>query len=180
MADSPLSSRERILKAASELALEAGAGNLSLDAVAARAGLSKGGLLYNFPSKAKLLEAVVEDHLAQFQAELAREEACRDGHANALASAYLAVVRRKHEFREGPPAGLLAAMAENPEFLDPVRRFNRAFLDRIADARPANREAALIAFMAIEGLRSSELLGIDVLTPEERAAVLESLTKLLA
>lgn len=42
------SSREKILAAAAELADIVGPGNISLDAVAQRAGVSKGGLLYNF------------------------------------------------------------------------------------------------------------------------------------
>lgn len=175
----PTSTRERILRAASELALQTGPGNLSLDAVAARAGLSKGGLLYNFPTKAKLLEAVVEDHLAAFEAELAREEKLRDGDANALASAYLAVVRRELGFKKGPPAGILAAMAEDPSFMEPVRRFNRAFLDRIAATGMDDRDTALVAFLAVEGLRLTQLIGIDVMTEEERGAVLERLNTIL-
>lgn len=171
--------RERILKAASELAYEAGPGNLSLDAVAARAGLSKGGLLYNFPSKASLLEALVENHLAEFETELAREEACRESGANALASAYVAVLRRKHEIHQEPPAGVIAALAENPGFLDPIRRFNRSFLNRIVAAEEGDKRLALIAFLAMEGLRTSQLMGIDVMTPAERGAILDSLEDLL-
>ena len=48
--------------------------HLSLDAVARRAGLSKGGLLYTFPTKAKLLEALVEQHVAEFDESLRKEE----------------------------------------------------------------------------------------------------------
>ena len=66
------SSRQRILEAAEALAREQGPGNISLDAVAARAGLSKGGLLYNFPTKAKLLEALVEMHIERAEAALAQ------------------------------------------------------------------------------------------------------------
>ncbi|TIV96394.1 MAG: TetR family transcriptional regulator, partial [Mesorhizobium sp.] len=40
-------SREKILAAAADVAREAGPGSLSLEAVASRAGVSKGGLLYN-------------------------------------------------------------------------------------------------------------------------------------
>src|SRR5215212_6184568 len=54
------SSRERILDAAAELVREVGAGRLTLDAVAERAGLSKGGLLYNFPTKEALLQGMLE------------------------------------------------------------------------------------------------------------------------
>lgn len=53
------SSRERILDAASELVRELGAARLTLDAVAERAKLSKGGLLYNFPNKDALLLAML-------------------------------------------------------------------------------------------------------------------------
>ena len=56
-------SREKILAAAADVARESGPGNLSLDAVAQRAGVSKGGLLYNFPTKAKLMQALVEHYL---------------------------------------------------------------------------------------------------------------------
>lgn len=166
------------MKAASELAFEIGPGNLSLDAVAARAGLSKGGLLYNFPSKAKLLEAVVEEHLVQFRKDLESEIEARRGSPNPLASAYLSLVSSKPEFENGPPSGLLAAMAENPDFMEPVRRFNREMLDRIA-ASPGAPSMALIALLAVEGLRLTQLLGTDVLTADERANALDALAKLL-
>ena len=40
--------------------VKTGAGKLTLDAVAERAGLSKGGLLYNFPTKDALLQAMIQ------------------------------------------------------------------------------------------------------------------------
>jgi AcrR family transcriptional regulator len=43
--------RERILEAAYTVAERSGAAALTLDAVAAEAKVSKGGLLYHFPSK---------------------------------------------------------------------------------------------------------------------------------
>ncbi len=63
-------SRDKILAAAAEVAREAGPGSLSLDAVASRAGVSKGGLLYNFPTKAKLMQGLVEDYLRDFEQAL--------------------------------------------------------------------------------------------------------------
>src|SRR3954454_9447968 len=59
------STRERILDSASELVREVGSGRLTLDAVAERAGLSKGGLLYNFPSKDALLQGMLERLIAE-------------------------------------------------------------------------------------------------------------------
>ena len=54
--------RDRILAAAMAVAKESGAGRLSLDAIARRAGVSKGGLLYHFPKKDALMRALVRAH----------------------------------------------------------------------------------------------------------------------
>src|SRR3954470_23063844 len=62
-------SRDRILDAAGEIVGEVGAGKLTLDAVAQRAGLSKGGLLYNFPSKDALLSGMLERMIGESVAE---------------------------------------------------------------------------------------------------------------
>lgn len=51
--------RDRILDALEALLLDGGLSQFTLDAVAERAGVSKGGLLYHFPSKAALLSAMV-------------------------------------------------------------------------------------------------------------------------
>jgi AcrR family transcriptional regulator len=51
--------RDRMLDAAETVVVRQGIANLTLDAVAAEAGLSKGGLLHHFPSKDRLIEAMV-------------------------------------------------------------------------------------------------------------------------
>ncbi|WP_114948026.1 TetR/AcrR family transcriptional regulator [Microvirga calopogonii] len=63
------SSREKILDAAAELVSEIGSGRLTLEAVAERAGLSKGGLLYNFPTKDALLQAMIQRLVDEVSAE---------------------------------------------------------------------------------------------------------------
>jgi AcrR family transcriptional regulator len=54
------SARDRILDAFEELLTEQSERAATLDAVAARAGVSKGGLLYHFASKDALVEGVLE------------------------------------------------------------------------------------------------------------------------
>lgn len=51
--------RDRILDALEKLLLVNGVAQVTLEAVAAQAGVSKGGLLYHFPSKEALLAAMV-------------------------------------------------------------------------------------------------------------------------
>ena len=56
----PSDARDRILNAAEERLLAAGPGGLVLDAIAADAGVSKGGLLYHFGSKEALVAGLCE------------------------------------------------------------------------------------------------------------------------
>lgn len=164
------SSRDNILLAADELAHELGPGNLSLDAVAQRAGVSKGGLLYHFPSKAKLLEALVEHHIEAFDTTLAQKEKARGDAPGGLLAAYLELVIADFDRKQPPPSGILAAMAENPDFMAPVRQYNRALLDRLK-ANASNETVALLLFLALEGMRAMQIFGLDVLTLAERDQV---------
>lgn len=53
------STRDRILDALQDILIEEGNAAVTLEAVAAAAGVSKGGLLYHFPSKAALLTGLI-------------------------------------------------------------------------------------------------------------------------
>lgn len=169
--------RGRILAAAQELAREVGPGNLSLDAVAARAGVSKGGLLYHFPSKNRLMRALVEDFLGRFDAALRDGE--NAGRANSATFAYLDEFSRDRCRGAPPPTGLLAAFAEDPGMLDPVRERERDFLDRIR-ANAADPDLATAAFLVVQGVRSMELLNVKVATEAEIEGVMSRLRGLLA
>lgn len=170
--------RDRILHAAEELAWESGPGGMSLDAVARRAGVSKGGLLYHFPSKARLLEALVEDFVREFDAELSAREQAAKGAPDSIARAYLEMFAQEHKCRRPPPSGLLAAMVEGEKFLDPVRRFQRVFLDRMK-AGASDPATAIVVYLAIQGIKSMDLLTIDTLDKDEIATVLKKLGDLL-
>jgi AcrR family transcriptional regulator len=64
------SKRDHILDALEDELLDAGPETPSLEAVAARAAVSKGGVLYHFPSKDALLEALLRRWVARAEAEL--------------------------------------------------------------------------------------------------------------
>jgi AcrR family transcriptional regulator len=68
----PLETKDRLLHAATEFIATSGAANLTLDAVAAAAGISKGGLLHHFPTKHALLRGVIGQVATFFKARLER------------------------------------------------------------------------------------------------------------
>lgn len=169
-------SHDRILNAAAELAVSEGAAHLSLDAVAARAGVSKGGLLYNFPNKAALMQGLVERFIELFRSEI--EESAGEGHAGRLAPTYLSIVLRNLDEKLPRSSGLLAVLAENPCMMEPVKAFHRDLLDRLLD-EASDPGAVLVLFMVLEGLRAQRLLGTDILEPEERSILLVRINSLL-
>ena len=71
--------RERLLDAFESLLIEHGARAATLDAVAAAAGVSKGGLLYHFPSKAALAQGQRERLAALGDADVEAMRAAPEG-----------------------------------------------------------------------------------------------------
>ncbi|MEV4099091.1 TetR/AcrR family transcriptional regulator [Nonomuraea sp. NPDC049649] len=65
--------RGELLDAAEELLSEQGSTALTLSAVADRAGVSKGGLLYHFSTKEALIKAMVERLIEEFDALIAAQ-----------------------------------------------------------------------------------------------------------
>ena len=65
-------------------------------------------------------------------------------------------------------------MAEDPDFLDPIKAFKRRLLDRLKAETP-DLAGVLTAYLVLEGLRSQKLFESDVLSDRERDLVLKSL-----
>ena len=115
------------------------------------------------------MEALVEDFLSHFDAALSAEE--KTGRPDAAIRAYVAQFLSARKCGTPPPSGLLAALAEDPGMLDPVRRHERDFLNRIR-ANASDPQMATLAFLAIQGLRSMELLNTQVLDRADEAALM--------
>ncbi len=173
-------SRERIIDAAIDLCCAQGVRHLSLDAVAERAGLSKGGLLYNFNSKSALLQAMVARHMDLL--ESAKAEALDligdDGKPNVRVRAYLLAIRELISSENNAPTGFLAAVAEEPELLDPARDHHMQFVREIV-GESESPGLALYAFAAVEGMRNMRLLGLSPFSEEDLAIHLDRLITLL-
>lgn len=78
MARPPLA-RERVLDAYEALLIDDGERAATMDAVAAAAGVSKGGLLYHFPSKAAMESAYIERMLRLADEDIASLRSAPDG-----------------------------------------------------------------------------------------------------
>jgi AcrR family transcriptional regulator len=168
-------SREKILAAAADVARESGPGSLSLDAVASRAGVSKGGLLYNFPTKAKLMQGLVEGYLREFEQALESAQA-NDKDENPLA-VYIRLSANDCEEKQPSASWIFSAIAEDPDFMTPIKTFKRQLFERLKDETP-DLKSMLVCYLAIEGLRSMNLFNSDVLSKDERQLLVASLLEI--
>jgi AcrR family transcriptional regulator len=173
------SSREKVLDAAAELVSEIGSGRLTLDAVSERAGLSKGGLLYNFPTKDALLQGMIQRLVDEVSAERealrGQAEPGRNLEARLCTAALLKL--RKGRTRE-VASGMLAASAENPRLLDPVREVIKATLENLK-ATSDDLDATLVGWLAIEGLNSLVMHDLNPFSEEEHERVVQAVNRLL-
>ncbi|MEN6615823.1 MAG: TetR/AcrR family transcriptional regulator [Syntrophorhabdus sp.] len=172
------SSYDIIIDAAETVVIEAGASHLTLDAVAAKAGVSKGGLLHHFPNKHALLIAMVDrqidKHVAARQKIL---ETLPEGSSRELKSFVLAVKNRDpRHYNLG--ASLSAAVAHDPHLNEPVRKVVKDTYATVTKGSLPFEKASMIA-LAAEGLRLLEMLNISPFTNTQRAKVLDHLVRLV-
>jgi AcrR family transcriptional regulator len=170
--------RSNLLKAANALLLEQGATALTLEAVAARAGVSKGGLLYHFPSKDALIEGMVERYLADFEARIDAQLINIDQPtAVQWARAYITASLEPDPEGMAVSAALLAAVAVNLNLLQPMQtRYAvwQAKLDALSDP-----STVWLIRLALDGLWITDLLLIAPPTLDQRHILCQRLLMLL-
>lgn len=176
------SSRAAILDAAMALVYEIGAKHLTLDAVAARAGVSKGGLLYHFPSKEDLLTGMVQRHIDELMADpeiLGRLRSRQPG----LGLKALVECRMEADSdaaKRETASCIIAAAAERPGLLEPVRKFYRDVWAGVAKtADPDTMPGLMLGWFALEGLFMLELLEISPAGEELRQKLIAAALALL-
>lgn len=171
--------RERLLAAARETIAGHGLGGLTLDAVARAAGMSKGGLLHHYRSKDALVEAVLRQLLADFEACVERYYAAEAASPPRAGRWLRAYVRASFE-DEGPPMELLLtlmnALSEQAGLLTLLHDDMNRWQDRLSkDGVPAAR--ATIIRQAADAAWLDRLTGVQP-TPELRRDVLAELLRL--
>jgi AcrR family transcriptional regulator len=171
------SSKTRILDAAERVVTRDGAAHLTLDAVAAEVPLSKGGVLYHFPSKDDLIRGMIARLQELFEREmerLAAEDPCPIGRrTRAYLNTSFSLEPSEFSVRVGQVAApLIAAVATNPVLLEPVWERGKA-IDATLLQDGIDPARAMLVRLAADGLWLNRAFGVPPLDADlERQVIM--------
>lgn len=154
----------QIISAALNVAADHGAGKVTLDAVAKASGLSKGGLLYHFPSKEALIIAMVQQLIDETEAS---RLALMQQDVNVLAAVIKAHANFSAQVKGNTAMAILAAAAEQPALLAPVLAIGKKVLHEVIAACGEDPEV-LMLLVASEAMIFQEVLNISPLSIEQK------------
>jgi len=170
--------RKAILEAANHIVLEQGVDRLTLEAAAAAAGVSKGGLLYHFPNKEALIVGMIQSYLERFTTDF-NFSAEKDPPAAAgrWTRAYLETTFADNERIPRLSSGLLAAIATDPSLLTPLQQ---TFADWVGHLSQDGIDpvTATIIRLAADGVWLVELFGLNTPDAVMKARVMETLLEM--
>jgi AcrR family transcriptional regulator len=170
--------RNVILDAAETVVATMGVANLTFEEVARAASVSKGGVLYHFPTKEALTEAMIERFISRF--DTAVEEAAASDSApigrniRAYVRATMGEPPLTGELFDRANGAITAALANFPERLEPVRQ-QSARSQRLIEDDTLDPIFATIVRLAIDGMWLAENFNLMRFDPNLKAAVGERL-----
>lgn len=170
--------KQALIAAALSLVAEQGYSALTLDGVGQAAGVSKGGVLYHFPTKDALVVAMIEQLAIGLDAAQPDDLGGDPKVPGAAARAYLESIMRPTEPAEHRATfAMLAAVAHDPDLLAPLQEQYRRWGDRLdADGLPG--VDAQIVRLAADGLWVAELFELAPPDPARRSEILTRLEQL--
>lgn len=166
------SKRDQLLDAASAIVSKHGVQQLTIDAVALAANVTKAGLIYHFKTRDDLLAALVERMIKEYDV-LARPQENQASDGLTIKSALSQMSRETFEM---PPekrqllSNLLAAVSSHPQLIAPVQGLYARSYDWLVQSGEQADQALLLA-AALDGIALLELLNLHQFTPQQRDAM---------
>lgn len=164
-----------ILDAAEAVVLRSGAAHLTLDAVAAEAGISKASVIYDYKTKQQLIKAVIERRVAfgEDRIRVATEELGAVSSAS-IRGLIAAVSDAKPDDARAVAVNLGAALAQDDELRKPIEDFYGRTIASVL-ATSSSPRGGLLAFLALEGLRALEWRDFHSWPDDERQRILRDI-----
>ena len=171
--------RESIFEACSQILRREGLTNLTLQAVASEAGISKGGLLYHFETKEALVEALFEYHNNIFEERLNELIAIESDRPGAFLRAYAKA--SVEQMSDPENASLYASLFAAEEKYDSAHKLMRekyVHWQQQINQSGLDPNWALLLRFAVDGLWFAEMHRYAPPDPQQREAIVEMILDL--
>jgi AcrR family transcriptional regulator len=161
--------RQAVIQAALTIIARDGPGRLTFDAIARESGLSKGGVMHQFPSKVDVLKALLEHQIQYFDEDASSAGApkAKTDRQKTVLESQIAKIREVSHQPYSIAHAIVAALVEEPELLALSRNTSRHHAEQIK-AEATDPELALLRWSAAQGLLLSAMFGTSPFSEAER------------
>ncbi|ODQ03851.1 MULTISPECIES: TetR/AcrR family transcriptional regulator [Enterobacterales] len=169
--------REKLLETIFDIVMEQGAAALTIDTVAKRMGISKGGVQYCFSSKEAMIDAMFEHWEESYETKF-KEVIKNDDSSENRVAAHIYATQAHDQISFAKGASLLAALLQTPEYLQSTKAWYQQRLTGIDTTTEAGKRARL-AFLATEGTFLLRYLGLMDINDNEWQSIFEDIDSVL-
>lgn len=170
--------KKSLLTAAADIVKEEGVAKLTLEAVAKKAGLSKGGLLYHYKSKEALITGMVQEWISNYFNSIESLVKNTKGNLNMWTNAYIQATFSDLNNNKHLSSALIAAMSTNPRLLEVYKEEYNSLLDKLMNEGVDPVKVTIIR-LAIDGLWFSEVFNLTPLDEKLKNDVVHALTHMI-
>lgn len=170
--------KKSILNAAADIVKEEGVAKLTLEAVAKKAGLSKGGLLYHYSSKEALIKGMVQDWTYNYFNSI--ETLVKNNtkiKVSSWTNAYIKGTLSDLNTDKNLSSALIAAMFTNPSLLEEYKTEYNILLSKLMNDDIDPIKVTIIR-LAIDGFWFSEIFDLSPLDEKLKNDVINELTRM--
>lgn len=171
--------QEEILNAAEFVVVRDGAAHLTLDAVAEQAGISKASVIYDYKSKQALIQAVIERRVAHDKAFIQElTDGLGDMPSAVMRGLLLASANPPPDDARAVAVNLCSALAQDAQLRSGIQKEHSVKIAQVMETSASPR-GALLAYLALEGLKILEYLDLHSWPERERSRILRELNWLI-
>jgi len=167
-----VSSRDRLLDAAADIVSKQGVQQLTIEAVAQAASVTKAGLIYHFKTRDDLLAALVDRMIGEL--DMLVRPSPGPGAADVAPKDALVELERETfempEDRRRLMTNLLSAVLANPHLAAPAQGLYARTYDWLATSGAESGQVMILA-LALDAIALLELLNLHRFTPQQRDAL---------
>jgi AcrR family transcriptional regulator len=169
--------RQLILNTAKQIVIDNGFISFTLDAVAKKAGVSKGGLLYHFPNKVSLIKELAQYIYNEFCLNFYKYAENDSDEKGKWCRALIKASKLDLEQHGELNVGILANSFLEPEIAESISESYTAILKKLEDDGIDSGTATIIR-LALDGLYYSQSLQVAPLEKERINEVIHQLLKM--